>query len=802
VAAAAAADAGVSVNTDACTMVVGQPPPSTREIPLPRTEWELASRGRGNLELDAQTRSLNDRIETVQSTMERQTPCRRNSRQDDAEPHVALRDLTASFERLDEGIQGVQERSRLFGEIASLSPPPKKLSPEHAARSTSRARPNASYTERRCSGEPSPEVRKAGAFQAARLLNEEAVNTVDLDRRSSPNTGQLKLRAIAGGVSMRALQALAEVARTGENLHEKEEVCKISSSRERVETKLLYYRENEDSANPLVTAIEQDYMCVEAGTGALLVNVSRLRSTSSQGERGGGRPGCRGSSSMRTTTPRTPTPRLTSITPELKMRSVQDRALQNAVRAGKAAKAAREIGMDRRVEHLRCLMARQSRRDKADLARPWLMWAVVAMASVGLREIVEMFHSETEFSEGREAQLTKDGMIDDFRHEAMHRMNLAGMQVCVVLRPAQIRRIVSMVWARRLDHQEYRRRSSIWRTWMLLIRCVLFCIRIREPLRRHMLMDMVKDFIQRTWRGFLMRKTIHSSIMKMRFLQRSFRDCHRHMMIVRKRILRPQVWAVESVILGQAFGIADDVINEEVEFYMGTQDVEFWRKEAKKIENHRCLNLQESGALPPLFRLVGSRPGSGEPPRTGERLASWSGTTSGGRPVLVAAPPVGGGASFSPQQLRRPAARASAGLSLMFGLAAYPGVGTDSQQAAQSQHCVRQLTSVNSSLKPFAIVDKFRLSHEERDFIVLQVWRENLDRWWRAYRIYKASLRTYKSLWMEWVQEVSHLGDNSDLWPDAPQPLAFPEEIAKVHDVDLRVRVTQLLRNGGAASLL
>lgn len=101
------------------------------------------------------------------------------------------------------------------------------------------------------------------------------------------------------------------------------------------------------------------------------------------------------------------------------------------------------------------------------------------------------------------------------------------------------------------------------------------------------------------------------------------------------------------------------------------------------------------------------------------------------------------------------------------------------------------------------VIEKYRLSQEQRDDVVHTMLRENVERWWTRYQEYKEQQRSFKIAMEAWFLEIAALGPhNRNDWPSVPAPPRCPSELMKIDDKWLRSQVLKELRQTQAGQLL
>jgi len=271
-----------------------------------------------------------------------------------------------------------------------------------------------------------------------------------------------------------------------------------------------------------------------------------------------------------------------------------------------------------------------------------------------------------------------------------------------------------------------------------------------------------------------MRRTVKSFLLKMKRLQGALYFSHQIMHIIKKHIILPQVWAAETMILGMAAGVSGDVLNREVAAYLEKSEVERWCLEVHHliglrhdhVTNHASgLLLKRLSCLGPGQRVV--KHGWDKPSNAAEMIPRTARRTSAIRRrrrdkdhrdlvVQVSEGPDGH-------------SRRSSGASGLIG-------------RHRMEHQSTEFAS-NS----LALLDNYRLLPDEHNEVADQLLRGNIESWWQAYKAYKVASGPSTRAWVSWRAKCLDVGSaHRELWPSAPQVLAYPRNLLKVHHGALR----------------
>merc|ERR1712176_691493 len=93
----------------------------------------------------------------------------------------------------------------------------------------------------------------------------------------------------------------------------------------------------------------------------------------------------------------------------------------------------------------------------------------------------------------------------------------------------------------------------------------LFVVRVRRPLKRHVQMEVVKFFMDHNWRGFTIRSAVKAYVTKIKIIQRAFLCSAVIKRIVVKRLIVPQVWAMETRVIGETAEFSEVKLKSEMD---------------------------------------------------------------------------------------------------------------------------------------------------------------------------------------------------------------------------------------------
>jgi len=580
---------------------------------------------------------------------------------------------------------------------------------------------------------PLPQVTDRGSDSPARA------------RSPSPSTST---KAATCKIRKNALDAVSKI-NNNTNVHEIPEVKSVPNGLDRVHVKLEYYREHSEQLISLFDSIERDFMCVEPTSGIPIVSTSRLRL---------------GGSGQRDALAVKPIAKHRDCTPV-----EHQRVVKKSARVEQVLTQGRMLDMDRRMQQLQSLQVRHARAEVASRVRPWITIVIISMAASTMHNFLKAFQKMLQAAAhsldinqpvNRKGNILWAGLA--------HRVTSLGLRNFKMLKKTHLDTLNRCVLQRRLEDDELRRQCRIWQSWAHNLRICLFVVRVQHPYRRHLAMNKVKNFLHCSWRGFQIRRSVTTFHRKLRFLQRSIRSTILLFDMIRKKILVPHIWGMETMILGQMAGKSDDKIKADVTEHMEACNLEQWTTEAAHVLETRQHIV--GGYIPPkqIHR-------SKSPAMLGDSMAPPRSSRLQERRMSVVHNDV------KQFQARVRGSRVSARGAVARGSAAQ-------QDTAGSHHAHAELELQNME------IERQRLTAEQREVIARQMLRDSVDRWWKGHTVYKKALKGSVEQWRNWCHGIAELGEyNRDLWPEHPQILQHPLELLSVNQHVLRHRVMQQL---------
>eukprot|EP00746_Dinoflagellata_sp_MGD_P073582 gnl/MRDRNA2_/MRDRNA2_29836_c0_seq1.p1 gnl/MRDRNA2_/MRDRNA2_29836_c0~~gnl/MRDRNA2_/MRDRNA2_29836_c0_seq1.p1 ORF type:complete len:750 (-),score=118.74 gnl/MRDRNA2_/MRDRNA2_29836_c0_seq1:197-2446(-) len=556
------------------------------------------------------------------------------------------------------------------------------------------------------------------------------------------------------------------------SIHDSRQVCALTSERRRVEKKIEYYRET--GPLEIQVPIEKRFMVVDPVRNAEVVDVVRLNRI-------------HGNEQFRSQSPRSKSPRSKSppftksaITQETTLinfhpKFVADRmrecAEQNAQRMQHALRCARDAALEKRVKAWRSLDWKDRRRDICSGQRLWLMSFVVASVAREMEhtlKLCQQLRSEAEtFKSPRASRLKK--------------LATAMMVQNDEKKSTKISSVLDLVSRQYKESRQLLYKKQLTKSWWHILRVCKAYALFRKPLRLNAQAEIMKRFINDSYRGYTFRRDIKKFLAQIRFLQRGMRSSIIFAHLVRKSVIVPAIWEQETRILGEVMGLSADSINELIAHQMEhVFEVERHKGEIKKLNDNRHLlwrgNINQDDLKKMIEQDQKRKQGRrGSKSRLKSKFGGLGVRTKGAGSTPPASPgntPPGSPRTSKSQDVKKP-----------------------------SQNDKKGKFGTKNSMGE--VINTYRLPEERKTELVRQVWKENQERWWKAYQQYKALCKESVIEWHAWFLSARAIGtEHQDIWPPMPLIPGFPHEMARVDRNYVRSRVQKLLRQSSAGVLL
>jgi len=398
------------------------------------------------------------------------------------------------------------------------------------------------------------------------------------------------------------------------------------------------------------------------------------------------------------------------------------------------------------------------------------------------------------------------------RHEAYQRL----------LNKFQMETIDRLVMKSHSLNYADRRKTEAWKQWTHAVRCMTFAARMLAPIRKHVEMEKVKAFLHGAWWGIQIQVAIRAFMTKVKRLQHSFKLSYSFMHIVRQRVLLPQVWAMESLVLAERVGICLDQVRKEVDEWLERHEVKRWTQKARDvaIARQQFGKVEHTGAMRSsmtsgimhqlaLHTMISQSAASDttclsvSPSNLSLQTDSSSGQPSQRQ---ISGQSAATHASKRQTSPKRPSIRGKLYSSMASGAKGRSQV-PGGVARLRKQHSGLSEKSGNSEVECPSLlkhVAHHRLTEQQRDHISQQIWRENTERWWRQYQSYKACQISFRVCLAAWKKDTLSLGmENRELRSDPPEFPKYPEEeLFTAQPSMLRKYVTQALQQERGSSLL
>lgn len=596
---------------------------------------------------------------------------------------------------------------------------------------------------------------------ACRMVDDEDPDSALSDEEDEAAEGRCNT-----GLRRRVYENLLEDERPI-SVHDNEEIRKMLSGVHRVDVKLQFYRTRGDLSCALISSIEHDFMSQEPASRSAVVNIAKVRS------------GARSSQGMRSQV----STRARVMTPEVTAVRTLERHEKHSLRVQRALPRARAAEMRQRMERRHALETRQARQALATQARPWVVAAVAALAVLAMRKIHATYLEALDAVEDEEEM---QGGAEELSLAVRRTGTGASKEPAArILHSRHVEQVHRMVLRARSDDAEVRKKSRIWGTWTHLVRLATFLTRVLRPYRRHLAMERCKHFIRVTWKGFRLRKAVKGFVTKVNTVQHSMRATCQILAIVRRRILEPHVWAAETMILGAAVGVHEDVLRAEVAAHLERSDFQRWEAEVRRLAGIRDAALR--GRAPPLLLLPQTAEGAALP----QELAGGASRSSvmgklRQRPERSTIRPGGRTSTQAPGSgpVDTPKGPGHRKLSALH----------HGPEALAGEAESRRRRSWNLAAA-FSTVDKYRLPGADREELMRRLLRERVETWWRGWKLYKEATPESRLNWTTWRTRLSDWGGcDQELWPEPPPVLQYPEELLRPNMGTIRLQVLQYLK--------
>lgn len=529
----------------------------------------------------------------------------------------------------------------------------------------------------------------------------------------------------------------------------------------------------------------------------------------------------------------------------------QDRSARNDERLQRALATAREMHMERRVCLRDRMVERQSRSIVAARSKPWLTWAIASTAMMVMRQMIIGYRSALSVAKdfGEEGE-EGEGISAFLQHTG-----LLCAQGCDILQLWQANTIRRLAIQAILDDTEFRRKNRLWKIWAHNVRLSIALVRFMRPFRRHVAMERCRDFIQKSWKGFRTRKAVKKFIITVQAMQKSMRLAFTIRQILQVHLIDNHVWAAETMILGRAKGIDAAAVKAAVDQHLETCDLGGWVEEAKRLMVLRAevwstwrRSLRDDGSgAPARSRLRfertiwyessaggGRRQASCSSPDSGATTVPWqrqlstasSAAAPAGRPGLVQRqesfkrPELQKQSSFQRQMSfsrqmsfqrqnsvsgRGPAGAGHARPTMRrsnTNRAQTPAEEEDMPYAKLKRNAEAARAARVGVLASVGVgrFEHCRLEEDTRMEIVARLFRENVDRWYEEYQLFKDSTTSSRLKWLVWRQKLREVGTYMrDLWPEHPPVVEYPQVITQPNLQQIHQTVRMYMRQHGTA---
>lgn len=275
--------------------------------------------------------------------------------------------------------------------------------------------------------------------------------------------------------------------------------------------------------------------------------------------------------------------------------------------------------------------------------------------------------------------------------------------------------------------------------------------------------EIMKDFIEASWRGYELRRALTAFYSSVRVLQRAFRTHHVLMKHIRRKILYPVFWEAETIIIGPVAGVDPAILEHEIEATHHHFDLPKQRRIAKELMNARNWMGHEE-----------------QSPRHGKAQFHMGHEEH--------AP------HQDPPKDRKPRISQGAQASVLLS------------QHLQNTRFIDEMRSKTPEPRdPYpmmTVVDQFRIPEDDRNEIISKALQKSRDRWWVQYQEYKKQREDFKLRWQQWRLDVAALGPyHRKDWPAPPPIPRYPQQLLKVDEAWMKQKALSALKRSKAGQM-
>lgn len=531
--------------------------------------------------------------------------------------------------------------------------------------------------------------------------------------------------------------------------------------------------------------------------------------------------------SIRTLSPSASMESLTQRLERLAFRAqVRDQRIQHVRDAG------RQQTLNQRLVFLDHLESKQARREVNDRLRVILPWMVLATVMEWSSRVVSSFAATYSAARGDERFALVVHPLAHWRtslREYSGGDSVAGLRHGLAALPTKTWQLLAEALRRKNKAEVLAlRRDIAWKAWRRLLLLTRFLAMVLRLRRLNHQAEIVKDFIEASYRGYSIRSSVKIYIYKVLFVQQVLRNALRLRRHIRTYIIRPAVWEVETLILAPVCGIPESATRQAIDQHHKDLDPRSRLQEVRVLSQAfrgDSISLARQAALAGTSKKM--------------FLQQPGGTASTGK-LSIADRPRNSGTSSAPTRAVATVARtANSSASKRFNAVArskgvsrsksfHSGATVDGKQIHHGNHELRRATGavlpciaeqkVQSCVLPrldrfgraspphralasqvpgtVDVLDKYRLPAEARSEVERQILRENVELWLTRFQEYKAGLKRFGQEWRRWRLETASLGPKRrDEWPTFPHIPYYPSQLAKVDHAAAHVMVHELLRH-------
>lgn len=592
----------------------------------------------------------------------------------------------------------------------------------------------------------------------------------------------------------------------------------IPNVQQRVATKTDYYR---DRLALVIPQVEEGFMCKDMEWGQKIVDVGKvMRNASRKSMIGvlGEAMSSKHTDDLETTHHLMSTNSTTSRWSQA----------EHARRCLHAPKVKRNQNLDWRISALLNQQAKQERKGNAERDRVLLTWMVLAAAtdtmSIVWSTIKEAKDEQNvqdveEFAQDEEVADEEEEAYDNFDSGAVLSPKLKNHQhttdfdnssspstpsgkdrISQVAMRTSARgtkqknistRQLEVIMASMAHHEAAAQKAEyseyLVKQWRVAEKVQRGRIRMLVPIQHNRYADMIKDFINQSWRGYEICRGVKRYLHNVHLIQRALTQSIVLKQLIRDCVLNATFWEIESTCLAELVGMPAEDLKAEIQYHFQQVGLEqrikeaqtmlnwrdrIWRGEVKFIEAQTFLQKAQS-----FYRSVTVKNIKPDSPSKNSPAKMQHAKSPKDRKDL----PQRHGAEPPSEQRWR-------------------GSKESSDERPRDLKASRSDYNRHPMMD---VINKYRVPAEERAKILETAYQDGITRWSFQNSRYKERMQFWKREWDQWLMDISALGrHNRELWPNPPVAPSSPSELLRCDKEWFRKEILYELKRSEAGKLL